>query len=176
MFYIFIMKTEEELCTDAGQDVRQETVNLLQEKGPKLDKVLLRLRDAINAKETKFIKIKGAISQTDLLKKSPKKSFELIASSGLLSHGKDGDIFGDGESLITCDMINHNVRLRAVDLALQLHDAMPSQKHEHTGKGGGPIETKLTNFPKEPKTITEWEQQIKEAEKNQTDEKTTSCS
>lgn len=153
---------------EAAQDVRQETIRLLREKGPKIGKVLLRLRQALSARETKLIKIKGGISQTDL-----PKGFDLIATSGLLSHGKDGDIFGDGESLIKCDMIAHNPRLRAIDLALQLHDAMPSQKHEHTGKGGGPIETKLTNFPKEPATIADWAQQIKEAEEQQTDEKIT---
>ncbi len=163
-----IDEDKREAGTEAAYNARQETIRLLHEKGPKLGKVLLRLRGSINAEETKLVKIKGAISQSDL----PKK-FKLIATSGLLSSNDGGNIFGDGESLIKCDMIAHNIRLRAVDLALQLHDAMPSQKHEHTGKGGGPIETKLTNFPKEPATIAEWAQQVKEAEEQQTDEKIT---
>jgi len=41
-----------------------------------------------------------------------------------------------------------------------------AKRHEHTGKNGGPIETKITDFPKEPATIKEWEEQRKEAEAN----------
>jgi len=40
---------------------------------------------------------------------------------------------------------------------------MVVEKHEHTGKGGGPIETTFTNFPPQPKTIAEWEEQVKAA-------------
>ena len=35
---------------------------------------------------------------------------------------------------------------------------------ESTGKDGGPQEFALTNFPKEPQSIAEWEAQIKEAD------------
>lgn len=111
---------------EIGMDVRRETLSLLQKKGPKLDKVLLRLRQSLNAKETKIVKIKGAINEDEL-----PKGFNLIGHSGLLTNTKDGDIFGTGESLVACDLIAHGHRLRAVELALQLHDAMPSQKHEH---------------------------------------------
>ena len=82
---------------EAAYNARQETVKLLREKGPKLGRVLFRLRQALNAKETKFF-----------------------------AH--------QGEVIDQKDVIAHNIRLRAVDLALQLHDAMPSQKHEITGK------------------------------------------
>ena len=49
-------------------------------------------------------------------------------------------------------------------------------KHvEVTGGGGGPIKTQeLTNFPKEPETIKEWEAQVRDAEAATPDEKTTS--
>ncbi len=39
------------------------------------------------------------------------------------------------------------------------------QDHEHTGKNGGPIETKWTNLPPEPKDLDEWQQQMEAAEK-----------
>ena len=45
-----------------------------------------------------------------------------------------------------------------------------ARKVEHTGKDGGPIETKITDFPKEPATIKEWEQQRKEAEESRNNE------
>lgn len=38
------------------------------------------------------------------------------------------------------------------------------KKHEHTGKDGGPIETRMTDFPREPETIEDWEEQKKNAE------------
>jgi len=142
------MESEKELGLETGQDVRKETVKLLNEKGPKLDRVLLRLRQALNnAQETKLVKIKGGVSQAEL-----PKGFDLIASTGLLSHGKDGDIFGDGESLIKCDMIAHGTRLRAIDLALQLHDAMPSKKHDHRGSikfDAGILNAIISGLPEE---------------------------
>jgi len=113
----------------AGADVRAETIKLLHNKGPKLDRVLLRLRQSLNAKETKVIKLKGAIGKNEL-----PKGFDLIVNTGSLITSKDGEVFGDGESLIRYDVISHSPRLRAIDLALQLHDAMPGQKHEHSGK------------------------------------------
>jgi|GEM_PF-704778 len=42
-------------------------------------------------------------------------------------------------------------------------------KHvEVTGAGGGPIKTKkITDFPKEPETIEEWEEQVRDSEKRE---------
>jgi len=45
-----------------------------------------------------------------------------------------------------------------------------AKKHEHSGPGGGPIETRMTDFPKEPDTIKEWEDQRKEAEEHRDQE------
>ena len=123
---------------EVGMDVRQETVRLLQKKGPKLDKVLLRLREALNANETKVIKLKGAITKDEL-----PKGFDLIVNTGLVIEGKDGESFGNGESLVSYDVVAHGHRLKAVDLALQLHDAMPSLKHEHTGKDGKDLDWRI---------------------------------
>lgn len=117
--------------TEAAINARQETVKLLNEKGPKLNKVLLRLRQALNAQETKVIKLKGAVTKNDL-----PKGFDLIVNTGLLIEDKDGNQFGNGESLVKYDVVAHGHRLKAVDLALQLHDAMPNQKHELLGAGG----------------------------------------
>jgi|GEM_PF-5835549 len=37
-------------------------------------------------------------------------------------------------------------------------------RQEHSGPGGGPIEHRWTNFPKEPETIAEFERQCREAD------------
>jgi len=90
--------TDEEIGQEAGYNVRQETIRLLREKGPKLERVLLRLRQALNAKETKFFAHQGKVEDER-------------------------------------DVISHNIRLAATKLALELYDAMPSQKHDvkHSG-------------------------------------------
>ena len=120
------MNSEENIGKEADFNVRQETVKLLEKKGPKLDKILLRLRQALNAKETKVVKLKGATTKDEF-----PKGFDLIVNTGFLIEHDDGEVFGTGESLVSYDLIAHGHRLKAVDLALQLHDAMPSQKHEH---------------------------------------------
>jgi len=109
-------------------------------KGPKLDKVLKRLRDALKAQETKVVKLKGAITPDQL-----PKGFKLIVNTGLLIEGPEGQQFGTGESLVKYDVVAHGHRLKAVDLALQLHDAMPSQKHEVVSKLDNESDDELDN-------------------------------
>ena len=83
---------------EAGASVRADTIKLLNNKGPKLDRVLLRLRQALSAKETKFFQFQGSVMESR-------------------------------------DVIAHNIRLGAIKLALELHDAMPSAKLDvkHSG-------------------------------------------
>lgn len=110
----------------ADYNVRQDTIRLLKQKGPSLDKALLRLRQALNAEETKVIKLKGAVSKDAL----PKK-VDVLVRTGTIIRNEDGIEFGDGESLIKYDVVAHGIRLKAVELALTLHDAMPNQRHDH---------------------------------------------
>ena len=139
--------SDEQIGQEAGYDARQETLQLLRQKGPKLDRVLMRLRQAINAEETKIIKLKGAVN----VDKLPKKC-ELIATTGVLIQDDDGEVFSTGESLLHYDVKAHGPRLRAIDLALQLHDAMPSKKHEHGGKvelDAGTLNAIISGLPDE---------------------------
>ena len=85
---------EEQIGHDAGETARQKTVRLLQERAStKIERVLVRLGQALSAKETKFFQHEGRVTD----------------------HRK---------------VIAHGTRLRAVDLALQLHDVKPSEKHD----------------------------------------------
>ena len=99
--------SDEQIGIEAGAEVRAEVINLLKDKGPKLERVLLRLRQALNAKETKFFQFQGMVTDQR-------------------------------------DVIDHKTRLTAAKLSLNLWDAMPSQKHEHTGRDGEPIEIIVT--------------------------------
>ena len=51
------MATEQEINREAGRqaglEVRQQTIRLLEKKGPSLDRIVLRLKQALNAKTTK---------------------------------------------------------------------------------------------------------------------------
>ena len=72
-----IMITEDErIGQKAGADVRARTLKLLNEKGPKLDKVLMRLNQALNAKEIKVFNPAGNDKDTGL-----------VYSKGLVAHG-----------------------------------------------------------------------------------------
>lgn len=92
-------ETDIELLAQAERNVMAEVKKLLEDKGPSLDKVLLRLRQELSAKEIKA------------------------------QYDKD-----DGWQYSKA-LIAHNIRLRAVQVALNLHDAMPSEKHDVTVRG-----------------------------------------
>ena len=107
---------DEKIGQETLDSVRANTIRLLNEKGPKLDRVLLRLRQALNAKETKFFAFQGTVMESK-------------------------------------DVIAHNIRLGAIKLALELHDAMPNQKHELLGAGGKDLDWRIEIVdPKEKKS------------------------
>ena len=98
----------------------------------------LKLRSLIDAKETKFFH-------------SPVKD----------ENGKVTDIFVKEVEVEAIE-----TQRKTLDMALKVKDMMAPKKFEHSGPGGKPIETKLTDFPKEPETIAEWEAQRLEAEES----------
>jgi len=120
------MHPNELSAKQAGLTARQATVEKLKQKGPSLDRTLLRLRQSLNAKETKVVKLKGSLNKDHL-----PKGFEHIVSTGTMVVNDDGIAYGDGDSLLKYDVVAHGPRLKAIELALALYDAMPSQRHEH---------------------------------------------
>lgn len=48
----------------AAESVRAETLALMRSRGPKLETVLLRLRQGLDAKETKFFQKDGIVQET----------------------------------------------------------------------------------------------------------------
>lgn len=54
-----------------------------------------------------------------------------------------------GEWQYSMPLVDNSTRLKAVELALTLHDAFPAKKHELTGKNGGPIKLTLAERLKE---------------------------
>ncbi|MBN2427887.1 MAG: terminase small subunit [Deltaproteobacteria bacterium] len=71
---------------------------------------------------------------------------------------------GDDATPVTIRKIRFHDKLKALE-QLAKHLGLFVEKHEHSGPNGGPIETKITDFPPIPKTIQEWVEQREEAEK-----------
>ena len=109
-----------------GPDVMQ--VALIDEKiTPKY--LAKKLKRALNAKETREKSLKGAMRQEDL-----PKGFKLIGVSGTLSYDKDdGEVFGDGNSLIQWNVIDWGTRERARMDTHKLSGHYPAAKHELSG-------------------------------------------
>ena len=107
-----------------------------------------RLKKEINAKETKTVKMKGAVSQDNLPqtpKGNVKRGYRIVTTSGLLSYQKTEDgpeeVFGDGDTVLEIDYINWPISQKARMDAHKLRGDYPAAKHEVTGPGGGPIIT-----------------------------------
>lgn len=85
---------------------------------------------------------------------------------------KEGNIDFTESQLLSC--------IRDRDLSAIKYYLSTQAKHrgyvyreEHAGPGGGPIpiDMDITNYPPEPKTVAEWEEQIEEARKKRKDKK-----
>lgn len=59
---------------------------------------------------------------------------------------------------------------RAAKLIYERIEGLPVQKHELTGKDGGPIEQNITEFPPEPDSLAAWEQMIKNGKRPKPEE------
>jgi len=112
-----------------GEDERNLNRKTQEELGITNKKLARQLKAELQAKETKVIKIKGAVKQEDL-----PRGFKIIATSGYLSYTKEGDeIYGDGETIIRYDVIAHNIRQNARKDAEAQRGHYPADKHEHSG-------------------------------------------
>ena len=96
-----------------------------------------KLLSLMEAKETKFQKIKGAVTDSDL-----SGGVSALATSGAIETGEDGKEYSTGDTLlgITVDAIE--TQRRSLDMAFKIKDMYAAKKIEHTGKGGGAIEVK----------------------------------
>lgn len=77
-----------------------------------------KLLSLIEAKQTKFIKIKGAVSAKNL-----PAGCELITTAGAVFETKDGMIFGEGESLLAINTDSIETQRRSLDMALKIRGA-----------------------------------------------------
>lgn len=101
-----------------------------------------RIKAELNAKQVTRLKVKGALGDAELPKTpkgKTKAGVKVVAKSGLLATDKDGQVFGDGDTVIQFQDINWLVRQKARMDAHKLRGDYPAVKNEHSGPGGGPI-------------------------------------
>lgn len=100
------MKNDEEIGVEAASNARLKTLEAAKKQGVTLSRTMLRLKQSMDAKETKFFQ-------------------------------KDGVVVTEK------DVIAHQIRLRAVEISLNILDAMPSEKHDHNLKVGESTMTRM---------------------------------
>lgn len=88
----------------------------------------------MEARETVFQKLKGAVLQSTL-----PEGHRVVASSGTVITTKDGDLYGDGDTLIEIDVQALGVQVKATDMALKVKGLYAAEKVEHSGS----VATKL---------------------------------
>jgi hypothetical protein len=103
--------------------------NAMDESGITAKYLLNKLRRELNAKETKTLKFKGAISQKDL-----SKGFKVIGTSGATILDDEGDPeSGMGDTHVQYDVIAWGIRQKARIDAHKLRGDYPAEKLEHSG-------------------------------------------
>ena len=118
--------------------------------------------ELLETKRTIFQKIKGQVDASDL----PKNTFVIAEGKKLmgLDGDDDRDVYDDGDTLLAINVADPEIQRKALDMAYKVKGEYAAEKKELTGPGGGPIETKMTDFPTEPMTVAAWEELRNEAE------------
>ena len=74
-----------------------------------------KLLELIDAKETKFIKVKGAINPEDLL-----PGFTIVGTTGAIEEGKDGKFYGDGDTVLMVQMDALEIQRKSLDMGFKV--------------------------------------------------------
>jgi len=108
----------------------------MEAKGITPAKLAAQLKQELNAKQVTRLKVKGAIDAKEFQtpKGKPKAGVRIIAKSGSLAYDKDGQVFGDGDTVIQFQDINWAVRQNARKDAHKLLGHYPATKLEVGGK------------------------------------------
>lgn len=101
----------------------------LDEHGFSEARLKTKVLELMEAKETVFHKIKGAVLQSSL-----PEGHRVVATSGTVITTKDGgSVYGDGDSLLEIDVQNYGVQVKSVEMALKVKGLFAPEKHDHSG-------------------------------------------
>jgi hypothetical protein len=129
----------------SGDEIRKSlqdhVFGALSAEGVTLQYLAKKLKAELNSKISKIQKVKGSPNELP-------RGYRRITTTGVVNvvQGEDGPEreYSDGESLIQWNEADMAIRQRARMDAHKLLNHYPAERHEHTGKDGGPIETKDT--------------------------------
>ena len=112
-----------------GQEMIAEVLHptrlCLENEGLSLKALANQLKKELKAKITKTAKLRGAVSST-------KKGQHILSTSGQIVTTKDGEVFGDGDTVIAWNEVDWSTRQRARMDAHKLRGDYPAEKHEIT--------------------------------------------
>lgn len=92
-----------------------------------------KVKQLMTSKDTKFIKVKGAVSKEEL-----KPGQRIVCTSGVVTTEKDDngdvvDVFGTGETLIAIDTAAKETQRRSADMAIKIKGMYAAEKLDVTG-------------------------------------------
>ncbi len=122
--------------------------------------LLLKHSELLETHKSVFHKIKGQING------ELPEGVQIIATSNKMAiagRGEDAVEYDDGETLLAINVADPEIQRKALDMAYKVKGTYAAEKREMGGPGGGPIP--LTSFPPEPKSIEEWEEMQRVAQK-----------
>ena len=92
------------------------------------DIVLIKqIKKELKAHVTKTQKLRGAVTLNEL-----KKGIRILSTSGQIVTTKDGEVFGDGDTVIAWNEVDWSTRQRARMDAHKLRGDYPAERHEIT--------------------------------------------
>ena len=143
------------MADDKGNDIRNDLISehlspyrdALEQIGIGPKTIAKKRKQQLNAKFDKFIKLKGDVPFGTKLAPGL-----IVVGAGGVTESLQGNIVFD-DTLIRARMINWPIQEKATSALEKIFDDPQRSIIEHTGS------IDMTNFPPEPKSIEDWEQQ-----------------
>ncbi len=124
-----------ELAEKACREIWEEIDSQAKESGIDLRYLFTKLKEELESHVTKTIKLKGAVRENEL-----PAGRKIVSRSGIIIFTKDGEEFGDGESVIEWDEISWDIRQRARMDAHRLLNHYPAEKKDVKHEGNIHVE------------------------------------
>lgn len=129
-------ETANQIAVDTKKALAPHITKWLDEVALSEDALKTKVKSLMNAGETKFVKVKGAVMQEDLL-----PGQRIVCTSGVVKEEKNDDgevteVFGAGDTLIAIDMDAKETQRRSTDMAIKIRGMYAADKLEIFGLEG----------------------------------------
>jgi len=130
-------KNEESLRVMGHQNFLKLTdkINIwLDEVGLSENTLKMKLVGLMDARETKFQTMKGAVDKEQL-----PVNVNILATTGKIETDEDGEHYGSGDTLLAIEVDAIETQRRSLDMAIKVKGVYAAEKREHTGPDGEPL-------------------------------------